>query len=50
MTICTVREVRPFLPAHGGTIDASTARFRTPADSTSFLAPDETTGKIEATR
>ena len=32
-------EVRPLLEQHGHTIPASTARFRTPADVTAFLAP-----------
>jgi hypothetical protein len=33
-----LREVRPPLHAHGRDITASTARFRTPADITAFLA------------
>ena len=33
-----IREVRPLLHTHGYDITASTARFRTPADITAFLA------------
>lgn len=43
MTICRAsQEVRPLLEAHGHRINASTARFRTPADITTFLASDST--------
>lgn len=43
VTICRAsQEVRPLLEAHGHRIRASTARFRTPADITTFLASDPT--------
>jgi transposase len=43
MTICRAsQEVRPLLEAHGHRINPSTARFRTPADITTFLASDPT--------
>ncbi|MEU0843074.1 transposase family protein [Streptomyces sp. NPDC005962] len=35
-----VKDVRPLLEAHGVHIPASSARFRTPADITRFLDPD----------
>jgi len=38
-----VREVRPLLQAHGYEITASTARFRTPTDITTYLAHEATT-------
>jgi hypothetical protein len=48
MTISrAVKDVRPLLEAHGVSIPASTARFRTPADITRFLDLDET--KIKPT-
>ena len=48
VTICRAsQEVRPLLEAHGHRIDASTARFRTPADITTFLASDATQDKIK---
>jgi hypothetical protein len=37
-----IREVRPLLHTHGYDITASTARFRTPADITAFLAHETT--------
>ena len=41
MTISrAVREVRPLRQTHGYQITASTARFRTPADITAYLARD----------
>ncbi|WLQ62171.1 ISAzo13 family transposase [Streptomyces glycanivorans] len=41
VTICRAnQEIRPLLEAHGPRVDASTARFRTPADITTFLASD----------
>jgi hypothetical protein len=43
MTISrAVKDVRPLLEAHGVTVPASTARFRTPDDVASFLDPDKT--------
>ncbi|MEW2490441.1 hypothetical protein [Streptomyces sp. NPDC048411] len=41
------QEVRPLLEAHGHHITASTARFRTPADIATFLAPNPTQSKIK---
>ncbi len=35
-----VKDVRPLLDAHGVTVPASTARFRTPDDIARFLDPD----------
>jgi transposase len=50
VTICRAsQEVRPLLEAHGHRIAASTARFRTPADITTFLASDPTQGEIKKT-
>ncbi|MCT9011721.1 ISAzo13 family transposase [Streptomyces rhizosphaerihabitans] len=43
------QEVRPLLEAHGHRISASTARFRTPADVTTFLATEPTQTKIKKT-
>jgi hypothetical protein len=40
------QEVRPLLEAHGHRIPASTARFRTPADVTAFLA-ESTQSKVK---
>ncbi|MFF2433191.1 transposase family protein [Streptomyces sp. NPDC058107] len=43
VTICRAsQEVRPLLEAHGHRITASTARFRTPAGITTFVASDPT--------
>lgn len=43
MTISrAVKDVRPLLEAHGVTVPASTARFRTPDDIARFLDPDNT--------
>ncbi len=43
MTISrAAREVSPLLQAHGCQITASTARFRTPADITAYVAADAT--------
>ncbi|MFD6249915.1 ISAzo13 family transposase [Streptomyces roseolus] len=43
VTICRAsQEIRPLLEAHGPRVGASTARFRTPADITTFLASDLT--------
>ncbi|MBW5484615.1 hypothetical protein GPJ59_22730 [Streptomyces bambusae] len=42
-----VAEVRPLLDQHGRHITASTARFRTPADVSAFLAPASTQPKIK---
>nr|WP_264349602.1 MULTISPECIES: hypothetical protein [Streptomyces] len=36
------QEVRPLLEAHGHHITASTARFRAPSDSATFLASKPT--------
>jgi hypothetical protein len=36
-----INQVRPLLEQHGHRIPASTARFRTPADVTAFLASDD---------
>lgn len=36
------RNVLPVLTAHGYQITASTARFRTPGDITTFLSPEAT--------
>lgn len=48
VTICRAsQEVRPLLEAHGHRISASTARFRTAADITTFLATDPTQTKIK---
>ncbi|MFD5934141.1 ISAzo13 family transposase [Streptomyces sp. NPDC060333] len=48
VTICRAsKEVRPLLEAHGHRIAASTARFRTTADVTTFLAPDPAKDKIK---
>jgi transposase len=48
VTICRASlEVRPLLEAHGHHTAPSTARFRTPADITTFLAPAPTQGKIK---
>ncbi|MFJ8855489.1 transposase family protein [Streptomyces sp. NPDC102437] len=50
MTICRAsQEVRPLLEAHGQHINASTARFRTPADVTTFFASDHNQSKIKKT-
>jgi transposase len=50
VTICRAsQEVRPLLEAHGHRMTASTARFRTPADIATFLAPDPTQTKIKKT-
>jgi alkanesulfonate monooxygenase SsuD/methylene tetrahydromethanopterin reductase-like flavin-dependent oxidoreductase (luciferase family) len=43
-----VHQVQPLLAEHGCTIPPSTARFRTPADVTAFLANNSTT-KIKPT-
>ncbi|MCP9211478.1 transposase family protein [Streptomyces sp. NEAU-Y11] len=43
------QEVRPLLEAHGHHVNASTARFRTPADIAAFLSPDLTQTKIKET-
>ncbi|MEV2236475.1 ISAzo13 family transposase, partial [Streptomyces phaeochromogenes] len=43
------QEVHPLLEAHGHHINASTARFRTPADVATFLAPNPTQTKVKAT-
>jgi hypothetical protein len=43
------QEVRPLLEARGHRISASTARFRTPADVTTFLATDPIQTKIKKT-
>jgi transposase len=43
------RQVRPLLEAHGHHINASTARFRTPADIATFLASDPTQTKVKKT-
>ncbi|AZQ75817.1 ISAzo13 family transposase [Streptomyces luteoverticillatus] len=42
------QEVRPLLETHGHHINASTARFRTPADITTFLAPHPTQSEIKS--
>ncbi|MGQ4419159.1 transposase family protein, partial [Streptomyces sp. SAS_269] len=48
VTICRAsQEVRPLLEALGHHIGASTARFRTPADITTFLASDAIQSKIK---
>ncbi|MDQ1041358.1 hypothetical protein QFZ75_007774 [Streptomyces sp. V3I8] len=44
-----IRQVQPFLAEHSRTISPSTARFRTPADVTAFLANSVPT-KIKPTR
>jgi hypothetical protein len=50
MTISRAKqEVRPLLEAHGHHINASTARFRTPADIATFLASDPTQTKVKKT-
>ncbi|WP_435807742.1 ISAzo13 family transposase [Streptomyces canus] len=50
VTICRAsQEIRPLLEAHGPRVGASTARFRTPADITTFLAPDPTKAKGKKT-
>ncbi|MFD5657301.1 ISAzo13 family transposase [Streptomyces hirsutus] len=50
MTICRAsQEVRPLLEAHGHRINASTARFRTPADIATFLAFDPTQTQVKST-
>ncbi|MBF6053820.1 hypothetical protein GO002_29435 [Streptomyces eurocidicus] len=41
------QEVRPLLETHGHHINASTARFRTPTDITTFLASSPTQAKIK---
>ncbi|WP_327745477.1 ISAzo13 family transposase [Streptomyces europaeiscabiei] len=43
------QEVHPLLEAHGHHIDASTARFRTPADIAMFLASNPTQTKVKKT-
>jgi len=48
VTICRAsQEVRPLLEPLGHHIGASTARFRTPADITTFLASDAVQSKIK---
>lgn len=44
-----IHQVQPLLAEHSPTISPSTARFRTPADVTAFLANDVPT-KSEPTR
>jgi hypothetical protein len=43
------QEVHPLLEAHGHHINASTARFRTPADVAMFLASNPTQTKVKKT-
>ncbi|MFF0106355.1 transposase family protein [Streptomyces hirsutus] len=50
MTICRAsQEVHPLLEAHGHRINASTARFRTPADIATFLAFGPTQTQVKST-
>ncbi|MFC3577434.1 transposase family protein [Streptomyces yaanensis] len=48
MTISRAKqEVHPLVQVHGHHINASTARFRTPSDVATFLAPNPTQSKIK---